>query len=235
MKLLTFNGNKDYNKLNHLPFNRNFKVRNDLTVKMNLYGFTSPINIIETSLINGKKQRYIADGQNRAITAAFLDIPFYGVLVEKEFKTITEIVEYVASLNSAHKPWVTINYVESFAYLGYEDYKKLLEITQKTPYSVDTIASLLQGYRSKGYNSDKIKQGEFKIKQLQETQNTLELSSKLSKIERLTSRMLLALHYISSLNTFNREVFIKNYTLNAKKVKELKLDDYTTIFQSWAH
>ena len=234
MKLLTFNGNKDYNKLNHLPFNRQFKVRNDLTKKMNLYGFTVPIIIIETNLINGKKQKYIADGQNRAITAAFLDIPFYGIVSDVEFKSINEIVEFVSSLNSAHKPWATKDYVESYAYLGYEDYKKLLEITQKTPYSVDTIASLLQGYRSKGHNSDKIKQGEFKIKQLQETQNTLELSSKLSKIERLTSRMLLALHYISSLNTFNKEVFIKNYTLNAKKVKELKLDDYTTIFQSWA-
>lgn len=233
MKLKTFNGALGYNELNHLPFNRKFKVRTDLTDSMNERGFILPINLIETDIITGKKQLYIADGQNRAITAAFLNIPFYGIIVDTKFETINEIVEYVSSLNSAQKPWNATNYAESYAYLGKLDYIKLIQVTQNSPYTLDTIAIMLYGFRKKGSVKDKIVNGEFKINQLEATLKTLELSAKLSKVEFLTSRMLTALHYISSLNTFDEIKFTTNYKKNGKKIKELKLDDYSDIFQSW--
>lgn len=233
MKLIKFKGSKDYNKLNHLPFNRQFKVREDLTKKMNEYGFQVSLVLIKTNLINGKEEIYIADGQHRAITAAFLNIDFHGTLSDIKFNTVEEIVNYVASLNSAHSPWNTLNYAESYAYLGKKEYQKLLEVTQKSPYSIQTISTMLYGFRRRGDVASHIKDGTFKVNQLEQTLYTLELSAKLSKIEKLSSRMILALHYVASLKSFNEEKFTSMYKDTAKQIKELKLDDYTDVFQSW--
>lgn len=233
MKLKKFNGATDYNKLNHLPFNRNFSVRKDLIDSINNFGFLTPIILIETSVIDGQKKLYIADGQHRAITAAFLNIEFYGVIVDYDFNSEESIVNYIARLNSGQKPWKAIDYAESFAYLGNNEYKTLLKITNESPFTVDTIASLLNGISSKGNANNKIKNGTFKCIYLEQTKYTLSLCAVLSKYEKLTSRMVLALNYVCSLKQFNENKFIEQYKLNAKQVKELKLDDYNDIFSSW--
>jgi hypothetical protein len=233
MKLITFNGASDYNKLNHLPFNRNFSVRQDLIDKMNTYGFTCPIFLIETDLIDGKKKKWLVDGQHRAVTAAFLNIPFYALVVDLKFKSISEIVHYVASLNSAQKPWSAINYVESYNFLNYPEYNILLTIKNSCPYSIETIASVLAGYRRSGYNLSSLKNGTFVANHVKETKYTLTLAAKLGKYQKLTSRMLLALNYVASLKTFDEERFTLQYKTNAKVIKELKLDDYSDIFSSW--
>ena len=233
MKLIHFNGASDYGKLNHLPFNRKFCVRTDLMQKMNTYGFTCPLQMIETSLIDGKKKKWLVDGQHRAVTAAFLNIPFTAVLIEREFKSIEEIVHYVSSLNSAQKAWSVANYVDSYNFLGYKEYNILLQVTSSCNYSVETVATLLHGFRGAGYNSKALKDGKFKANLLEETKYTLSLAAKLSKYSRLTSRMVLALHYVASLKTFQEQLFTLKYKTNAKAIKELKLDDYSDIFCSW--
>jgi hypothetical protein len=233
MKLITFIGAQGYNKLAHLPFNRNFKVRADLTNSMNERGFIVPINLIKTDLITGKEELYIADGQNRAITAAFLNIDFYGVVSEIPFKDVAEIVSYVSTLNSSHKAWTSSNYAESYAYLGMENYISLIRYTQKSPYTINTIAAMLYGNKTRGGVGEKIQNGTFKINYLQQTVDTLALASRLSAVETLTSRMIIALYYVSSLSTFNEEKFIKSYKANSKMLRDLKLDDYTDIFTSW--
>lgn len=233
MRLIKYNGQEDYGKLNHLPFNRKFKVRKDLIDSMNKRGFTVPVILIKTSIISGRMETFLADGQHRAITAAFLDIPFYGTLVDNEFETIEEIVEFVASLNSAHKSWINDDYATAYAYLGMKDYTKLISITQKTTYSLTTIAHLLYGIRSNSTVTEHIKKGKFVVNLERETDYTLTLAAKLSKFEQLTSRMVLALHYVSQLSSFSEERFTQQYELNAKAIKELNLDDYSDIFSSW--
>ncbi len=241
--ILTFKGIEGYNTLNHLPFNRKFSVRNDLIESMNKNGFVISrlLDLIKTDIFTGKMELFIADGQHRALTASFLNIDFYGAVTKtikrKDYETVEEakkeIVEYVATLNSGQKPWKTINYVESYAYLGYQHYNKLLDIHNNNPYSVDTIAAILGGYRGKGYNSNKLKNGTFTITQEKEALDTLKLIKKLWKIERVTSRMALAIHYVSSLTYFDEKKFINKYKENIKSIKELNLDDYTDIFSSW--
>lgn len=233
MKLITYNGAKDYGKLKHLPFNRGFKVRKNLIDSMNKKGFVVPILIVKTDLITGKKEPFIVDGQNRAITAAFLDIPFYAVEVDIDFESLDELVEYVAELNSTHKSWKLDNYVEAYAYLNYKPYKKLLSITQKTYFTIPTVAVMLYGTRSNSVVKQKIENGDFVINQLKETENTLRIVAELSKHERFTSRMVLALHYVASLKYFNEDKFKKNYKEKASEIKELNLDDYTDVFSSW--
>lgn len=232
MKLKTFN-KEDYNKLNHLSFNRKFSVRNDLVEKMNLYGFTVPINIISTDVIDGKTKLYIADGQHRALSAVYIGIDFIGVINDIKFTKISEIVEYVSSLNSTSKAWRAIDYVEAYNHLNLSDYQILLRIKNNCPYSVETLASILAGNRGRGAVAGKIKNGTFKVTDLEYTQYILTLAGNLSKYEKLSSRMLLALSNTARLKRFNESKFISAYRKNAKFVKDLKLDDYTDIFQSW--
>ena len=161
MKVIKFNGKQDYSKLNHLPFNRRFTVRTDLVQSMNDFGFIDPIKLIETDIITGRKELFVADGQHRAITAAFLDIEFYGVVIDVVFTTKEALVEFVSNLNSTHKVWTISNYVDSYAYLQKEPYKTLLSYKGKNPYSLHTLATMLYGYRSKNSVTKKIEDGTF--------------------------------------------------------------------------
>lgn len=228
-----FNGATDYGKINHLPFNRNFSVTEGLINSMNKYGFTVPILFIKTSLIDGKMKEWLIDGQHRAITAAFLNIPFEGLVNEYEFKSIEEIVDYMSTLNSSQKSWKAINYVTAYNFLGYKDYNILLNVKNSCVYSIETIAVLLLGLRTSGNTTNKLKSGTFKVNNLKETQYCLELSAKLGKYQKVTSRMLLALSYVSSLKSFDETKFIENYKKNSNIIKELKLDDYSDLFASW--
>lgn len=234
MKLIKFNSPMDADKLNYLPFNRKYSVREDLMDKMNKYGFTVPINIIKTNIIDGKNRMWIADGQHRASTALHLGIPFTGILVEHlKFATKAEVVNYVASLNSASKAWNLTNYVEAYNFLNYKDYAILLKIANSSPYTVNTVSSLMIGVRSKGTHINKIKNGTFKVTMLENTQETIKYAANLSKYGRITSRMLLALGYVRSMPTFDKSSFTKKYIENVECIRELNLDDYTDLFQSW--
>jgi hypothetical protein len=232
MKLIQIDKKFYESKIHHLPFNRKFSVRNDLIEKMNLYGFTVPAILIRSNIF-GKNQLFIADGQNRLATAMYLNITAQAVIVDYTSSNKEDIVQFVASLNSAQKNWRIDDYVHAFAFFGDKDYQFLLKIASKTPYSLSTVGILLYGYRSRGSVTDKIKNGEFKVNNFEDTDKSLKLAAKLSTYEKLTSRMLLAFHYVRSLSTFKEDVFTRQYKKNAKCVKELKLDDYTDIFSSW--
>lgn len=235
MKLKKFNGSKDYNKLNHLPFNRKFSVRPGLMKSMNEYGFIVPIHLIETDLFDGKKQIYIADGQNRALTAANLDIDFYGYIDNRVFNSKEELVTYVSNLNSNQKKWSVDDYVKAFSYLNFDAYAALLKLKSKVPFSISTLSALLHSNGT--YNSrDAIITGELAINYLDETNYSLRLAAKLSKYETFNSRMLLSLQRISSLKKFNESKFTKAYIKSVDEIKTRKkagLDNYRELFTSW--
>lgn len=236
MKLIKLNTKKEINKLNHLPFNRKFKVRNDLIEKMNQYGFTVPILVLLTDIVNGITSKWIVDGQHRLSTAIYLNITPYAVVKTSEelgLHTMEDIVKYVASLNSASKAWNLLNYVESYNYLNYKEYRKLLELTNKSPYSVNTIGQLLYGIRGRGYCTKQIKEGNFVANNYSHVKNCLALAAHLSKYQRITSRMIISLNYVCGLKTFNKNKFIMHFIKNSNQLNEMQLDDYTDIFSSW--
>jgi len=235
MKLLKINQEFYDKKINFLPFNRKYTVRKDLIEGIHQFGFIVPVILIKTNLIDGTEKLYIADGQNRLATAMYLSIEAEAVLLSNKFNNVNDIVECVSGLNAKQNPWTLLNYAQVFAYLGNNHYKTLLSITDKSPYTVGTIANLLCGIRSKASGSVgyKVKNGTFKVNNLESAKYTLKLAAELHKYERVTSRMVLALGYVSSLKHFNEEKFKLKYKQNAKAVKELKLDDYNDIFASW--
>ena len=239
MKLIKITSKEEADKYDLLPFNRKAKVRNDLIESMNKYGFVLPILVFVSDLITGKKTFFVGDGQNRLITALYLNIPIYVVQIKTYFKTLDEMVAFISSLNTAQKPWYIQDYVNAYAFLNYSEYVTLNRLASKTPYTIATIAYMLYGFRSSrisGHVSTKIKKGQFKCNLLEETQETLKFAARLSKIGRLTSRMILALHYVMHTSKkFNKDKFEEIYKYKYALVKELKLDDYSDIFSEWVN
>ena len=233
MKLIKFEGKKGYNKINHLPFNRHFEVREDLMEKIRENGFTVPINLVETDLIDGKKKLWLADGQNRAITAAFMDVDFYGVVIDKEFTNINELVNYVAALNSLQKPWKAINYAEVYNFLNLPDYAMLLKVKTGSGYSVETISAMMSGFTARKYSAARVKSGLFKADLYDETLITLSIAQEVNKVSKMTARMILGLHYCTSLKNFNKIKFIRKYLEQIDTLKRQRYDDYSKIFMSW--
>jgi len=224
------------NKLKMLPFNRDYKVRKDLVKHMRNFGYSCPVNLFYSSAITGKRELWVADGQHRLLTANFLGIEADGVIHPEEFDSIERIVSYVASLNSAQKPWSPRTYIDCYCYLNYPEYKELVQTASKTPFSITTIATLLYGVRkyTTGYSVlNHIKEGTFHINNREATDYTIKLAAELGEYQPLTNRMVLALGYVSSLRAFNEEAFSQKYQENAEAIKELKLNDYSDLFISW--
>lgn len=233
MKLITFNGEKDSKKLKTLPFNRDFGVVKSLIESMKLNGFTVPLNLIKTDLITGKTEIYIADGQHRAMTAQFLDIPYYGILVEKTFSTVEEIVKYVATLNSTQREWQPKDYIDAYAYLGKDEYKRLLWIKEKSSYSLTCVASMLYGVRSRGTIKERIQSGDFKCNYTKHTEYVLKLAGLLSKTKRPNQREILSICYISATKVFNEKNFIKMYEMHINNTPDMELNDTLDLFTQW--
>lgn len=235
MKQKIFKTEKDFKKINHLPFNREYSVRQDLIKSMNQSGFIVPIILLNTDLVDGQEKLWILDGQHRCITAQFLNIPVIGEIIEpNNINSVEDIVQLVSSLNSNSKRWNLKNYAEAYNFLGFPDYRELLKVTHSCPYSVSTVGDLLNGHaNSKGGASKYIQNGTFKIVDKIGTVEAIRYAAELSSFERVSARMLVALKRTMGLKTFDKALFTKKYKENLNIIRDLKLEDYTNIFQSW--
>jgi hypothetical protein len=224
---------ENLHRIEFLPFNRKIKIRKDLLAKMNKYGFNGTILVIETKLFGGKSRIFVLDGQHRLHCAMFLNIPVKAEFAVYEPTSIADLVTFVASLNTTQKPWTVEDFVDTYCYLNLQDYVQLSTIKAETPYSMNAVASLLAGVRSRAGMSSRIKDGVFKITQLENAKKSLQFMSKLSKYGPISSTMMVSIGYVFSLKGFNEKAFIEQYKKQYECIKELNLDDYTDIFLSW--
>jgi hypothetical protein len=230
---LFFSSREDFDKkVNSMPFNRDAKVRKDLVDSMNKWGFTVPILMIKTNLLDGFERIYIVDGHNRAITALYLNIPFFGVLLPNKFSRIEDLVEFVSSLNNSQKAWINMDYIKSFAHVGKKEYLDLIQIKSKTPYSVTAVAMILSSV-NKNAQSENIKKGNFKITRLKEANEVFNYAGELSKYKPLSNRMVLSLNVVMALEIFDKEKFTEAYATYCHKINKLSLDSFESTFISW--
>lgn len=220
-------------KVNSMPFNRDAKVRKDLVDSMNKWGFTVPILMIKTNLLDGFEKIYIVDGHNRAITALYLNIPFFGTLLPNKFSKIEELVEFVSSLNNSQKAWINMDYIRSYAHVGKKEYIDLIQVKSKTPYSITAVATILSAATAKRTNSDAIKKGAFKITRLNEAQEVFKYAGELSKYKPLSNRMVLSLNVVMALDIFDKKKFEESYAKHCFKISKLSLDSFENTFISW--
>lgn len=213
------------------PTNRDSSYREDLAESMRKWGFTVPIMVIKTKLVDGKLKTYIIDGHNRVKTAEFLDIKYFAFYVEQEFTSIVEIVEYIATLNNSQHPWGINDYVRVYSKVGFDHYQQLIKVRADWPYSFYTLAMLLSN--RPGGVTDALTSGSFKIMRYDSALSTLKFSGELSNYRKLTNRMLISLDKVMSLPKFDREKFKQEYSKHCGKLSDLKLDSFDDLFQSW--
>lgn len=228
MKLIKINGEKGYDKLSHLPFNRNFKLRQSLVESIKVYGFIQPIITIKTNIVDGCIKTYILDGQHRAMAAQYLDIPFYAYELSNKVKSTTELVELVAKLNNSAVAWKIEDYAVAYASLDIQDYKELLQVNSKYGYTLPVIANMLEGSINTKKSNDTVKLGTFAIKAMDVTIETLNLGR---KTKRMNTRMLMAFHKLRLTNdNFEFNKFKKNFEESYEMLKNESYDDYYNVF-----
>jgi hypothetical protein len=231
--LINFPTREDFaKKINSMPFNRDPKVVQKLVENMNRFGFTVPILLIKTNLLDGYDRIYIVDGHNRATTALYLNIPFSGILLPNKFSNLEELVEFVSSLNNSQKAWINMDYIRSYAHVGKKEYIDLIQIKSKTPYSITAVATTLSSV-GKTTQSENIKKGNFKITRLKEANDVFTYAGELSKYKPLSNRMMLSLNAVMALEIFDKKKFTEAYAKYCHKISKLSLDRFESTFISW--
>jgi hypothetical protein len=231
--LIEFPTREDFaKKINSMPFNRDPKVVQKLVENMNKWGFTVPILLIKTNLLDGYDRIYIVDGHNRATTALYLNIPFRGILLPNKFSNLEELVEFVSSLNNSQKAWINMDYIRSYAHVGKKEYIDLIQIKSKTPYSITAVATTLSSV-GKTTPSENIKKGNFKITRLKEANDVFTYAGELSKYKPLSNRMMLSLNAVMALEIFDKKKFTEAYAKYCHKISKLSLDRFESTFISW--
>lgn len=218
-------------KLFEFPKNRDSGYKEDIAESIRTHGFTCPIQIVKTNLVDGTMKLYIIDGHNRAKTAEFLDIEYKGYIIDNKFNTLDEIVRYMATINNSQTPWTVNDYVKVYAKVGFEHYQNLVKIKTEWPYSFYTLAMILSN-KPNGV-TDALTSGSFKIMRYDSALSTLKFSGELSNSRKLSNRMLISLDKVMMLPKFDRSKFRAEYMKHCNKLSELKLDNFDDLFQSW--
>lgn len=129
------------------------------------YGILRSVVVANTNIFGGKKRYYIADGQHlyRACEALNMLDSLSFIEVQRKFKNITEIVEFVSTLNTSQSPWRLQDFVEAYASTNqYISYNKLVQKRLSYDLSYNMLAIIYSG-KTKGQASKAIKSGNFRI------------------------------------------------------------------------
>jgi len=133
-----------------------------LAVSLAAMGIIRPIVVTEISFINGKKCKFIVDGQHlfNALIRNGMDIPYVTV----EINDKTELVETIAMLNASSKSWTLLDYITAWSSLN-DNYVKLNHYFQVYDIELSVLAGVLSDSVSTscGPVTKKIKEGSFNI------------------------------------------------------------------------
>lgn len=156
----------EYDRFVFLPHNRrvasgSHKRLLSQVLKANLL-FANPIIVNE--------HWHVLDGQTRLGVAKELGVPIYYLQVEGLGD------EHVKDLNQSGARWSSADFAHHYATLGYENYMKLLEISQGTSISIKNLAAMLTGAVTDAkFPYGKFKEGEFDIVAEKETLEMIDL------------------------------------------------------------
>lgn len=220
-------------EIHFLPYNRDSNVRKDLLESMQNFGFISPIIIIKTDVIDGKKKFFCVEGQHRTKTALFLGLNIPAFILQLEVDSEKDIVHLMAKLNATQKKWETRNYVNAWTVFGKDNYKLLNKLKTTYPWSYKTLGSLFYSNSASSTEAlNAIKDGNFEFRYKDSGLRTLDFAVKLSKFKKPSTRMMKALHRVLNVKDFNETRFVNNY--KSKIHQHIDLDHFTSLFKSWS-
>jgi hypothetical protein len=234
MKFKVIKGLAGYATLNHLPFNRDYSLRSGLVKSMKKNGFIDPIKLCWSTAINGVRTLYILDGQHRALAAQYLNIEFYGIIIEEEPTTKERLVELTATYNNSSVAWKIAVYVAAYISLNYDSYLTLNKLAIENGFSHKIVGTMLRGKLSDGGSdvANEIKQGSFKITNLVEAKETLLLTRQLGN--KMNNSMLLSFHRIRLMDSsFDFNTFKLAFNKNYEELVATSYRLYDDVFSSW--
>lgn len=130
-------------------FNRNVSIRKEM-LEQAKERFISPVVVNEHMVV--------IDGQHRIEHAKIANVPVEYII--KSGLGERDIVR----MNTTQKPWSLLNYIESFANQGNENYVKLLQLINKRFIDTSVVIATSLGYSHNGsLINEKIKEGKFEF------------------------------------------------------------------------
>jgi hypothetical protein len=210
MKKQIINETREYSKFKFSEKNR--AIDNGALRKMinslKIYGWLSAYPMHVTPQ-NGRL--VIIDGQHRFTAAQSLNLPvLYVVSEEADDRSL-------GLINSAQKPWDKFDFVSSFHNQGNSHYTKLLDFSETNKLPLGVAARLLMGQHGGRTTCTKeIRDGKFKIKNIQSAENIAQIILRLKKIVKWASNsnFVSALMKASRVKGFNHEQFISRCEAN---------------------
>lgn len=185
-------------------------------------GMLAPVICAELDFITGKKELYVIDKQHglNACMRLGIDVPYIVIPIANK----QELVEYLALLNASSKPWCILDYVAAWSTL-ISDYVSLNRYYEMYDFEMGVLASILSndGFDTGGRATNKLKRGEFRIKDEEEN---IKLLNQLTDILKIVPRMnryenkYLCSEYIKFVRTFKKYDHAKFIT--ALKKEKLK-------------
>ena len=219
------NINPQYHKQNEIdfPVNEVYKT-NDLSI----FKFTKfNRNVVHTrEMLEQAKQGFISpiivneymvviDGQHRLEHAKEAGVPIEYII--KPGLDENDIVR----MNTTQRKWSMLNYIESYANKGFEDYVALLNLLNQKYANITETIVIARG-RTNHTNSinEDVKNGNFKFVNFQETLNFLKYYQKFREETKTPkrSKVALALYALFRIEGFDGDRLIK-------KVLQKKFDD----------
>lgn len=153
---------KDCSDFSVLPMNRDIDSKHvqKLIVSLRLQGCLKTIICTSTDIIDGKKKRYIIDGQHTstALEREGVPIPYIEVDVESE----EDLIEKMAHLNNSSKSWDLMDYIHAWKMVR-PDYMKLFKWKNMYDIEVSMLACIASNMPSIRYSTQPIKKGTFQI------------------------------------------------------------------------
>lgn len=198
--------NHDIFKLS--KFNRNIILKDSMLTECER-GFISPIIVNEDMVV--------IDGQHRLEASKILDKPVEFVIV----KGLGE--KDIISMNTVQRPWTLVNYIESFANNGLEEYVKLLNLVKEKHLSSSATATIAGGYVEKSRAlHERVKNGEFEFHNYKETVEFLRFYERYREQTGALKRTSLAyaLFELYQLKKFDRDRMITK-TIETDLLKEV--------------
>jgi hypothetical protein len=194
-----------------------------LANSINKMGIIRPIVVTEISFINGKKTKYIVDGQHlfNALIRNNMDIPYVTINIKDK----QDLVETIAKLNASSKNWTLFDYMTAWSSLN-ENYVKLNHYFQVYDIELNILASILSDANScasGGLITKKIKDGLFTVVNEKENVKIIEYLTDVLKIiprmNRYENRYACSEFYkfAKSNNLYNHEKFISLLNKNKDK------------------
>lgn len=221
MKWLSLTGNIKFNYLAGINRPINPSQVTKLAKSLEKMLILRPVVIAELSFLNGKKGKYIVDGQHifNALIRLGWEIPYVTIKVESK----QDLIEKIAMLNASSKTWTMQDYVVAWSFLK-EDYVKLNHYFQVYDFEITELASILNGGNCGGGGTTRIlKSGEFKIineeRNIQLLNNATDMLKVIPRMSRFENRYALKeyIKFVRSTHNYNHKTFIQSLEKNKNK------------------